>query len=196
VLDGSSYHTCSLGWWGASETKDICMATLEGTASVLTLTDGAGVLVRDAQCDDWEALRRMYLGLSDRTRYLYFCTGVPANDAWAERFAALGRTDGQVSYALVVTVDNEVIGFARFDRGADGQSAEIGLLLADEWQSRGLGRLVLNRLTHEARRRAIGVFTAHALWENRRVLRLVRGAFPHMSQQCSQGDCDLMMYFD
>jgi len=172
------------------------MTTLEGTALVVTLTDGASVLVRDAQYDDQEALRRMYLGLTDRTRYLYFCSGVPANDVWAERFAALGRADGQVSYALVITVDDEVVGLARFDRGADGYSAEIGLLLADEWQSRGLGRLVLNRLTHEARRRAIGVFTGHALWENRRVLRLVHSAFPHMSQECSQGDCELIMYFD
>jgi RimJ/RimL family protein N-acetyltransferase len=172
------------------------MTALEGTAAVVTLTDGASVLMRDAQCDDWEALRRMYLGLTDRTRYLYFCAGVPANDAWAERFAALGRADGQVSYALVITVDDEVVGLARFDRRADGQSAEMGLLLADEWQSRGLGRLALKHLTDEARRRAVGVFTGHALWENRRVLRLARSAFPHMSQECSQGDCELIMYFD
>jgi RimJ/RimL family protein N-acetyltransferase len=172
------------------------MTTLLGNASVVTLTDGARVLMRDAQCDDWEALRRMYLGLTDQTRYLYFCAGVPANAAWAERFAALGRADGEVSYALVITVDDEIVGLARFDRGDDGQSAEVGLLFADEWQSRGLGRVVLKRLTDEARRRAIGVFTGHALWENRRVLRLFRSAFPHGSQECSQGDCKLIMYFD
>jgi RimJ/RimL family protein N-acetyltransferase len=177
-------------------TEGIFLAALEGTTAVVTLADGARVQVRDAQCEDWDSLRRMYLGLTERTRYLYFCAGVPANEAWAERFAALGRADGQVSYALVATVDDAVVGLARFDRGADGQSAEIGLLLADEWQSRGLGRIVLNRLTDEARRRAIGVFTGHALWENRRILRLVRSAFPHMRQECSQGDCELIMYFD
>jgi RimJ/RimL family protein N-acetyltransferase len=138
----------------------------------------------------------MYLGLTDRTRYLYFCSGVPANDAWAQRFAALGSADGQVSYALVITVDDEVVGLARFDRGADGQSAEIGLLFADEWQSRGLGRVVLKRLTEEARRRAVSVFTGHALWENRRVLSFLRSAFPHRSLECSQGDCELIMYYD
>ncbi len=172
------------------------MMTLESVSTEVVLADGASVWMRDAQCDDWEALRQMYLGLTDRTRYLYFCAGVPANEAWAERFATLGRADGQVSYALVATVGDAVVGLARFDRGADGQSAEIGLLLADEWQSRGLGRIVLNRLTDEARRRAIGVFTGHALWENRRILRLVRSAFPHMSLECSQGDCELIMYFD
>jgi RimJ/RimL family protein N-acetyltransferase len=172
------------------------MMTFEGVATRVILADGASVWMRDAQGDDWAALRQMYLGLTDRTRYLYFCAGVPANETWAERFATLGQADGQVSYALVATVNNAVVGLARFDRGADGQSAEIGLLLADEWQSRGLGRIVLNRLTDEARRRAIGVFTGHALWENRRILRLVRSAFPHMDLECSQGDCELIMYFD
>jgi RimJ/RimL family protein N-acetyltransferase len=172
------------------------MMTLDSKSTEVVLADGASVWMREAQCEDWEALRQLYLGLTDRTRYLYFCAGVPANEAWAERFAALGRADGQVSYALVATVDDAVVGLARFDRGADGQSAEIGLLLADEWQSRGLGRIVLNRLTDEARRRAIGVFTGHALWENRRILRLVRSAFPHMSLECSQGDCELIMYFN
>jgi RimJ/RimL family protein N-acetyltransferase len=172
------------------------MVAIDRTTAVVVLADGASVRVRDAQRDDHELLRRMYLGLTDRTRYLYFCAGVPANEAWAERFAALGEADGQVSYSLVVTVDDAVVGLARFDRGADGQTAEIGLLLADEWQSRGLGRVVLNRLTAEARRRAIAVFTGHALWENRRVLRLVRSAFPHMSLNCSQGECELVMYFD
>ena len=172
------------------------MVWVERMDEAVMLADGAVVRMRDAQCDDWEALRQMYLGLTDRTRYLYFCAGVPANEAWAERFATLGQADGQVSYALVATVDDTVVGLARFDRGADGQSAEIGLLLADEWQSRGLGRIVLNRLTDEARRRAIGVFTGHALWENRRILRLVRSAFPHMNLECSQGDCELIMHFD
>ena len=170
--------------------------TLDGISTQVVLADGASVQMRDAQCEDSEALRRMYLGLTDRTRYLYFCAGVPANEAWAERFAALGRADGQISYTLVVTVDDAVVGLARFDRGVDGQSAEIGLLLADEWQSRGLGRVVLNRLVDEARRRAIGVFTGHALWENRRILRLVRSAFPRMDLECSQGECEFVMYFD
>ena len=172
------------------------MMTLESRSTEVVLADGASVWMRDAQGDDWEALRQLYLGLTDQTRYLYFCAGVPANDTWAARFATLGQADGQVAYALVATVEETVVGLARFDRGADGRSAEIGLLLADAWQSRGLGRLVLNRLTDEARRRAIGVFTGHALWENRRILRLVRRAFPHMSLQCAQGDCELIMYFD
>jgi RimJ/RimL family protein N-acetyltransferase len=172
------------------------MVALDRAAVTVVLADGAAVQVREAQWDDYESLRRMYVRLTDTTRSLYFCAGVPSNDDWAQRFAALGRADGQESYALVARVEDAVIGLARFDRGPDGQSAEIGLLLADAWQSRGLGRAMLTRLTLEARRRAVTQFTAHTLWENRRMLRLARSAFPHLDLDCSQGACDLVMYFE
>src|SRR5215831_11150744 len=91
---------------------------------VVVLGDGATVRLRAARADDGAQLRRMFFGLSDATRYWYFCAGVPRNDAWAERFVALGCADGDTSYALVAEVGESVIGVARFDRSPDGQSAE------------------------------------------------------------------------
>jgi RimJ/RimL family protein N-acetyltransferase len=176
------------------------LAAFKGEEVVsLRLHDGANVRLREARSDDAGPLRRMFLKLSDQTRYLYFCAGVPANEAWADRFASLGCADGQTSYALVAEAadalggDSEVIGLARFVRSTEGGSADIGILLADPWQSRGLGRFVLNRLRLEARRRAVGVFTGSMLWENRRMLRLARRIFPHLKVTCAQGVCDLTM---
>src|SRR5262245_55918363 len=120
VLDSSKWQA-----------DDAVSGAPEIAPTVVVLADGARVQMREAQDEDWEALRQLYLGLSDRTRYLYFCAGVPATQVWAERFAALGHADGQVAYALVATVEEAIVGLARFDRGADGRSAEIGLLLAD-----------------------------------------------------------------
>jgi RimJ/RimL family protein N-acetyltransferase len=166
---------------------------------VVRLDDGAAVRLREARSDDDAALRAMYLGLSDLTRYLYFRAGVPATPTWAERFAALGRADGRASYALVAEAGDApatgagVVGLARFDRSADGRAAEVGLLLADAWQSRGLGRFVLERLGVEARRRTVAVFTGSVLWENRRMLRLARRLFPQLQADCAQGVCDLTM---
>jgi acetyltransferase len=164
---------------------------------VVHLADGAAVRVRPARCDDEQRLRAMFLGLSTQTRYLYFCAGVPANEIWAERFATLARVDGETSFALVAeTVDaaggrGTVIGLARFVRGARASSADIGILLADRWQARGLGRIVLGRLRTEALRRAVSVFTGTMLWENRRMLRLAKRVFPQVNLNCAQGVCDL-----
>lgn len=133
--------------------------------------------------------------MSDTTRYLYFCAGIPANEAWAERFAALGHTDGDRSYVLVAEVGDELIGFARFSQGPhadpDERSVDMGIVLTDAWQGRGLGGHMLHRLVEEARARAVTTFTALVLWENRRMLRLARRIFPDVRIAYSSGSCDL-----
>jgi acetyltransferase len=175
---------------------------VEGAPIVVRLDDGAHVRLREARSDDGGALRRMFLRLSDRSRFLYFCAGVPANDVWADRFVALGRSDGRSAYALVVEPEDapsgnrEIFGLACYVRKTSGPAADIGILLADAWQSRGLGRFVLDRLGLEARRRAVAVFTGTVLWENRRMLRLVRGLFPQAQLDCAQGLCDLTIALD
>jgi RimJ/RimL family protein N-acetyltransferase len=172
----------------------------ERAAADVRLDDGARVRLREARSNDGGPLRRMFLRLSDQSRFFYFCAGVPANETWANRFAALGCADGRTSYALVAEPadapdgeqeSQEIIGLARFVRSAEGSSAEIGILLADAWQSRGLGRFVLDRLRFEASRRAVVVFTGTVLWENQRMLRLARRLFPHLQRSCAHGVCDL-----
>ena len=162
------------------------------TTTDIRLADGAWVRLRDALEDD-SALRAMFYTLSDASRYMYFCAGVPQNAIWAERVAHLGCADGQRSYALVAEVCVRGVGVARVDRDASGERAEIGILLADAWQSRGLGRLTLARLRAEAARRGIAGFTATTLGDNRRMIKLLMRAFPHAKATWShgQGDFDL-----
>lgn len=161
--------------------------------TLVRLADGATVRLRPAEPADRPRLRQMFFGLGERTRYLYFIAGVPAIEKFAERVAVLGDADGQSAYALVAEVENTVIGVARFDRAADGTTAEVGILLSDAWQSRGLGRHVLDRLAAGARERAVCALTAHVLWENTRMLRLARRAFPQVRLDCSWGECELTM---
>jgi RimJ/RimL family protein N-acetyltransferase len=194
---GEACHPLPGAWEGVTGDSDELTFLEEAGGSVVRLDDGATVRLREARSEDGERLRRMFLGLSDQTRYLYFCAGVPANETWADRFATFGIADGRTSYALVAEMgdapdaENGVIGLARFVRSAEDQSAEIGILLADAWQSRGLGGLVLDRLRVEAQRRAVAIFTGSVLWENRRMLRLARRVFPHLKLACAQGACDL-----
>jgi RimJ/RimL family protein N-acetyltransferase len=151
------------------------------------LRDGAAVYLRNATAADVPGLREMFFTLSATTRYLYFGAGVPASNAWAERVAALGVADGLASYAMVAEAGGTVVGVARFDRDAQESFAEIGMLLADAWQSRGLGREVVARLRLEAGVWGLSGFTATVLGENRRALRLLRRAFPDMRATWSSG---------
>jgi acetyltransferase len=138
----------------------------------------------------------LFYTLSDSTRYLYFCVGVPRNEVWAERVAELGISDGRDSYGLVAEVAGMLVGVARFDRASSDSRAEIGILLTDAWQSRGLGRAVVSRLQAEAVRRAVTGFTATVLGDNRRALRMLRRVYPAMSASWSFGQYTLDMPFE
>lgn len=171
-----------------------CAGLATGVATEVRLTDGARVYLRDA-CADAARLREMFFTLSDTTRFLYFCAGVPSNDIWAERVARLSIADGYTSYAMVAETGGKLVGVARFDRDKQGARAEIGILVTDAWQSRGLGRQMLARLHAEATRRALTGFTALVLGENRRAMRLLRGAFPTMQASFSYGQFTIDMPF-
>lgn len=158
------------------------------------LPDGAEVTLRDAQ-EDTALLREMFYTLSDTTRYLYFCVGAPRTSVFAERVAQLGIANGYDSYALVAEVAGALVGVARFDRATGSERAEIGILLTDAWQSRGLGSAVVARLRTEAVSRAVDGFTATVLGENRRAMRLLRRAFPAMQTAWSSGQYTVDMPF-
>jgi RimJ/RimL family protein N-acetyltransferase len=163
--------------------------------SQVCLADGATVRLRDATPGDAPRLRAMFFTLSESTRYLYFCAGVPATDAFAAQVAKLGLADGAASYAMVVEAGGTVVGVARFDRNAHTNFAEIGILLTDAWQSRGVGRAVVARLREEAGCRTLAGFTATVLGENRRAMRLLRGAFPDLRAAFAYGQYELTMPF-
>lgn len=173
---------------GGKAQGDILASVLEGvcerpvcdehSVAPVRLRDGAVVLLRAATLPgDTERLIRMFFQLSDDTRYYYFFSGVPATDHWAQRFTALGVANGNTSYVLVAQAEDDLVGLARFDRGPDPSTAEVGIILADGWQSRGLGRYMLTRLSEEAYQRGITTLTGRILGENRRALALARRVF-------------------
>jgi acetyltransferase len=173
----------------------LSVAPVGWSRRVVRLADGATVTLREARGDNRDArgLRALFYTLSDTTRYLYFCVGAPRNEVWAERVAQLGeaRTEG---YALVAEVAGVIVGVARFDHGAYGR-AEIGILLTDAWQSRGLGPAVVARLRAAAERHQLTGFTATVLGENRKAMRLLRRAFPDMVAHWSAGQYTVDMPF-
>jgi RimJ/RimL family protein N-acetyltransferase len=144
---------------------------------------------------DDDAFQRLFYSLSDTTRYLYFCAGIPATPLWAERFGSLSRADGARSYVLVAEVENELVGFARFSQGPHAEphesAADMGVLLTDSWQGRRLGGYMLCRLATEALARGVTTLTAVTMWENRRMLRLARHSFPDVRIAYASGICEL-----
>jgi hypothetical protein len=89
------------------------------------------------------------------------------------------HVDGWYRGALVATewVSGRLIGVASFVRGAaDGQSARPAVAVVDDWQRRGVGTALLDRLADRALAVRIFSFTALVPVDNAALIGLLRSA--------------------
>lgn len=131
------------------------------------------IQVRPATTGDTDALRALLTGLSPRSAFLRFCAGLgtPSN----RLLAALLRRDGTHG-TWVASVGDALVGHLGWATVEPGV-VEVGVVVADAWQRRGVGRLLTEHgLTDAAERGATGVrLVVHG--ENRTLLRrLATGA--------------------
>lgn len=131
-----------------------------------SLADGESVIVRLARPDDAAGVERMHERCSSESRYQRYFT--PMNE-WREE--NLRRISGEHRGATLVVTDlkDEVIGLGNVFPAGPGETsvAEIALIVEDDWQGRGVGRLLLDHLIEVARRLSFPTLIAYVLAENR-----------------------------
>lgn len=116
--------------------------------------------------------------LSPDSRYLRYLTAV--RELSPQMLDRLSSVDHDGHEAVGAFVDGALVGAAHWFRAkADRETAEVAVEVADGYQRRGLGRLLLDELGARARARGIRRFTALAWSDNHGVLALVRhGTWP------------------
>jgi L-amino acid N-acyltransferase YncA len=138
--------------------------------------------VRPLTSADGQTLDAVFDGLSEHSRYLRFHGPVPRLTARAR--ASLLDIDGHRHVAVAAEAGSagtwEPVGIARVIRTGPGV-AELAIEVVDDWQGRGVGRLLLEDL-HE-RAAALGYRELHAevLLSNAGVLALLHRVFPGAS---------------
>ena len=138
---------------------------------------GGRILIRQAGDGDLGGLRQFLAGLSLRTRHLRFFAGAPASAAMLRVLA--GQRPG--ADALVAIGNGEIIGHAMAvdTAGPPGAAAtEIGVVVADDWQGRGVGSGLIRALASRARARGATTLVMDVMAENRRVLTMIAGRWP------------------
>jgi GNAT superfamily N-acetyltransferase len=137
-----------------------------------TVVSGTRVSLRLLQPGDSELIRNFFRRLSSETIYRRFLSPVTApNDALVKRLVDIDHCDRE---ALIALDDLGIVGVARYGTGRDA-THDVAVVVADEWQGRGLGTLLMRRLAHIARLRGIATFHATMLGDNLRAQSLVRG---------------------
>lgn len=140
----------------------------------VTLRDGARVRLRPIAPEDKALLAASFERLSEQSRYRRFLTAKDKLSA-AELVYLVDEVDHSDHEAIAAfdPATGALLGIARYVRSKeDPQAAEVAVTVADDWQRRGLGRALLDRLTYRARREGIRRFSALVLGENRPALGL------------------------
>ena len=155
------------------------MSALDDTESAVALRDGSSVLIRPGRPEDRELLLAGFERLGPESRYERFLA--PMAELTDDIVTYLTDVDHHDHEALAA-IDAETgdgVGVARFVRSADRpDTAEAALTVIDDWQGRGVGTLLLDRLAERAKAEGITHFTALLLAENREMLELLDGLGP------------------
>ena len=136
----------------------------------------AGALLRDVAATDLDAVRAFLAGLSLDTAYRRFFTGLGTpSPSLVRRLVAVepGRR-----VVVVAVAGTEVVGLADSAVLDGGRAVELGVVVADRWQRRGLGWPLCAAALAPAVAAGVPLLRAHTLPDNARVTRLLRRRWP------------------
>ena len=145
---------------------------MSAPGETLRLRDGASLVIRPITPEDRELLRTGFERLSEQSRYMRFQTPLPAlSEQQLSYFTDIDHHDHEALVALDPANGNGVA-VARYVR-INEDVAECAVVVADDWQGRGVATVLLDRLVERAREEGIDRFTALVLAENAEALRLL-----------------------
>ncbi|MGD8399075.1 MAG: GNAT family N-acetyltransferase [Anaerolineae bacterium] len=146
----------------------------ESQAEAITLRDGTEAVIRPIEPEDARRLQAFFDRLTPESIFFRFL-GKP-KDLPDEQARRLANVDYDSHMAYVATIDDDVIGVARYaepDWGEPGV-AEAGVIVEDAYQSKGLGTILLKRLARYARAQGIHTFAAIIHHSNIKILHFIR----------------------
>jgi GNAT superfamily N-acetyltransferase len=138
------------------------------------LRDGSEVTIRELTPRDAPVLAEAFERLSPESRDLRFLSAKPRLSTHDLEY--LTDVDGHLHEALgaVDVATGKGVGVARFVRlDPHAPVAEVAVTVVDGWQRRGLGTLLLEKLSERARVEGIERYTALVSGENRAVVGLL-----------------------
>jgi RimJ/RimL family protein N-acetyltransferase len=131
------------------------------------LRDGSRVVIRPVRSIDAGLLLDGFRRLSPRSRRLRFIGAKNALSAAEVRYFTDVDHHDHEALGAVSAPHGHGVGVARFVRVVDDpHAAEIAVTVVDEWQGRGLGGVLLDRLAQRAQEEGLDRLVAHTSVDN------------------------------
>jgi acetyltransferase len=140
------------------------------------LASGQSLLLRPIRHDDGEREEAFVRGLSLESRHQRMLSaGFKVTPEWIESMTHIDYRQ-HMAFVLTAVVDDaeQFIGVGRYVVDASTNNADFGIVLADAWQGKGLGRRLLESLLEHARAAGLRGMVGLVLATNVVMLRLVR----------------------
>jgi RimJ/RimL family protein N-acetyltransferase len=142
------------------------------------LKDGSKVRIRPIRPDDAPRLQQAFSMLSPQTIYMRFLEAAKGlSDKQARQLA---EVDYHSRMALVGTIqeadEERIVVVARYGMIQEDNTglAEAAIVVRDDYQNRGLGKIAMERLVHYARENGVTAFMATVHTTNNRVMRFIQ----------------------
>jgi acetyltransferase len=144
--------------------------------SSAVLNDDSEVTVRPIRPEDAELEQEFVQNLSQESKFYRFMETL--NELSPQMLVRLTQIDYDREMALIAVQQElgreRLLGVARYTLNPDGESCEFALAVADEWQHKGLGSRLLNKLIETAASRNIKRIEGEVLAANRKMLKLMQ----------------------
>jgi acyl-CoA hydrolase/GNAT superfamily N-acetyltransferase len=158
---------------------------------------GLEILLRPVRINDEPLLKDFFYSLSeDSMYYRFFSARKDRPHEWLQDFVVIDYTKEFVILAVIEEVGREkVIGLGQYVVNLDPDTAEIAVVVGDDYQKRGVGAELVSYLTFLAQKQGIFGFTAEILAYNKPALNLVEKKVFDIAKQVESGTCEVKMMF-
>jgi acetyltransferase len=136
------------------------------------LADGTDIVIRPIRPEDAGIEQAFVRNLSPQSRYYRFMQALrELTPEMLVRFTQIDY-DRELALIAVTTVSGKEIELAvgRYITNPDGESCEFALVVADDWQGRGVGTRLMQQLIEAARARGFRSMDGEVLASNARML--------------------------
>ena len=152
----------------------------ESLETYRTATGGMEILLRPVRFSDEPLLKDFFYSLSDQSIYRRFIS--TRKDMPHERlqeFVVIDYTQEMVILAVIKQEERSiVIGVGQYGIDEASHTAEVALVVRDDYQNQGVGTALLTYLTYLAKRKGLLGFSAEVLVNNQPMLHLFeKGGF-------------------
>jgi acetyltransferase len=139
------------------------------------LSDGTDIVIRPIRPEDAEIEARFVRELSSEAKYFRFMSSL--QELSQEMLVRFTQIDYHNEMALIAVSDDgsgeRQVGVARYVTNLDKKSCEFALVIADDWQGKGIARRLMRNLMEVARDRGLENMEGQVLGNNVRMLDLV-----------------------